>query len=75
MDGSDRWLPSLVVTCMLIIVATLLYFVLTGSVHELQYEIGDLRRDVGAVQRQIEFRGEYEDRDVERILYELRRSR
>lgn len=59
----------------LIIAALLVCFAVSGSVRDLRYEIGDLRRDIGAVQRELEFRGEQDDRDVERILYELRRSR
>ena len=58
----------------LIIAAMLVYFAVSGSVRDLQYAIGDLRRDIGAVQRELEFRSERDDRDVERILYELRRS-
>lgn len=75
MDGSERSLPAPVVIYVLIIAAMLIYFAVNGSARELQYEIGDLRRDVGAVQRELEFRGEQDDRDVERLLYELRRSR
>ena len=75
MNGSERWLPALVVIYVLIITALLVYFAVSGSVRHLQYEIGDLRRDIGGVERELEFRGEQDDRDVERILYELRRSR
>ena len=58
----------------LIIAAMLVHFAVSGSFRDLQYAIGDLRRDIGAVQRELEFRGERDDHGVERILYELRRS-
>ena len=75
MDGSERWLPALVVMYVLIVAAMLFYFVISGSVRDRRYEIGDLRRDIGEVQREIEFRGQQEDRDIDRLLSELRRTR
>ena len=49
MDGSERWLPALVVMYVLIVAAMLFYFVISGSVRDRRYEIGDLRRDIGEV--------------------------
>ena len=62
--GRGRWLPALAVIYVLIVAAMLLYFVGSGSVRNLRYEIGDLRRDVGEVQREIEFRSKQDDRDI-----------
>ena len=75
MNESDRWLPALMVIYVLVLTALLFYFAASSSVRNLRYEIGDLRRDIGEVQRELEFQREQDDRDVERILYELRRIR
>ena len=54
MDGSEPWLPALVVIYVLIVAAMLFYFVIRGSARDRRYEIGDLRRDIGEVQREFE---------------------
>ena len=75
MDGPERWLPVAVLVYVVIMVAVVLYMAMSSNVRDLRYEIGDLRREIGAVQRKIKYRAEQDDRDVERLLSELRRSR
>ena len=81
MDG-ERWFAVAFLAWLLIMTALVHYMTVSSDIRrverdnrELRYEIGDLRRDVGAVQREIEFRAEQDDRDVDRLLSEMRRSR
>ena len=77
MDDTAGWLGigMVVLACIVIIAALLLYFAVESRVSEVQREIRGLRHEVGAVQREVERRGEAGDRDVERVLRELRRNR
>ena len=85
MDG-DRWVAVALLVGVVIMTALFHYQAVSADIRDLhrkvsgdnrdlRYEISDLRRDVSAVQREIKFRAEQDDRDVERILYETRRSR
>ena len=70
--NADQWLAVVALGWLVVLATMFLFFAVDGDVRDLRYEIGDLRRDVGAVQREIEFRAEQDDRDVERLLSELR---
>ena len=72
---AERWLAVLLVVGIVILAAVVLDANVSSDFLDLEYEIRDLRRDVGEVRREIEFRAEQDDRDVERLLYELRRRR
>lgn len=85
MDG-DRWVAVALLVGVVIMTALFHYQAVSadirdlhrkvsGDIRELRFENGDLRRDIGEVQREIEFRGQQEDRDVDRLLSALRRSR
>ena len=74
MDG-DRWLAVLLLAGVVIVAAFFHYMAVSSDIRDLKYDIRDLRRDVGEVRREIEWRSEQDDRDVERLLYELRRRR
>ena len=85
MDG-DRWVAVALLVGVVIMIALFHYQAVSadirdlhrkvsGDIRELRFENGDLRRDIGEVQREIEFRGQQEDRDVDRLLSALRRSR
>ena len=65
----------LLVVGIVILAAVVLDVNVSRDFLDLEYEIRDLRRDVGEVRREIEWRAEQDDRDVERLLYELRRRR
>ena len=73
--NADQWLAVGALGWLVVLATMFLFFAVDGDVRDLRYEIGDLRRDVGAVQREIEFRAEQDERDVERLLSELRRLR
>ena len=77
MEGTVGWLGigMVVLIYIVIIAALLLYFAVESKVSELQWEIRGVRREVGAVQREVERRGEAGERDADRILRELRRDR
>ena len=75
MDGTAGWLGVVVLGYIVIIAATLLYFAVGSEVSELKWEIRGVRREIGALQREVERRGEAGDRDVDRLLRELRRDR
>ena len=72
---ADRWLAVLLVVGIVILAAVVLDVNVSSDFRDLEYEIRDLRRDIGEVRREIEWRAEQDDRDVERLLYELRRRR
>ena len=72
---AERWLAVLLVVGIVILAAVALDVNVSSDFLDLEYEIRDLRRDVGEVRREIEWRAEQDDRDVERLLYELRRRR
>ena len=72
---AERWLAVLLVVGIVILAAVVLDVNVSSDFLDLEYEIRDLRRDVGEVRREIEWRAEQDDRDVERLLYELRRRR
>ena len=72
---AERWLAVLLVVGIVILAAVVLDVNVSCDFLDLEYEIRDLRRDVGEVRREIEWRAEQDDRDVERLLYELRRRR
>ena len=83
---AERWFAVVLLAWVVFISALFHYMVASGDVRDLhrkvendnrglRYEIRDLRRDVGAVQREIEFHREQDDRDVDRLLSEIRRSR
>ena len=74
MDG-ERWFAVAFLAWILIMTALVHYQALSSGVRDLGYQIRDLRRDVGAAQREIEFHREQNDRDADRILSELRRIR
>ena len=75
MDGTDRWIGVGVMVYVVIFAAMVLYVAADSNGRELQGEIRDLRREISALQREVEYRGEADDRDVERLLWELRRER
>lgn len=86
MDAERLWFAMVVLAWVVIMTALFHYMMASGVVRDLHWkvendnrdlrcEIRDLRRDVGAVQREIEFRREQDDRDVDRLLSEIRRSR
>ena len=72
---AERWLAVLLVVGIVILAAVVLDVNASSDLRDLEYEIRDLRRDVGEVRREIEWRAEQDDRDVERLLSELRRRR
>ena len=72
---AERWLAVLLVVGIVILAAVVLDVNASSDFRDLEYEIRDLRRDVGEVRREIEWRAEQDDRDVERLLSELRRRR
>ena len=72
---AERWLAVLLVVGIVILAAVVRDVNVSSDFLDLEYEIRDLRRDVGEVRREIEWRAEQDDRDVERLLYELRRRR
>ena len=83
---AERWFAVALLAWVVIMTALFHYMAVSAGIRDLhwkvendnrdlRYEISDLRRDVSAVQREIKFRAEQDDRDVERILYETRRSR
>ena len=72
---AERWLAVLLVVGIVILAAVVLDVNVSSDFLDLEYEIRDLRRDVAEVRREIEWRAEQDDRDVERLLYELRRRR
>ena len=74
-DGIESWFGVGVTVYVVIFAAMVLYFAAENNVGELEGEIRDLRREISALQREVEYRGEADDRDVERILWELRRER
>ena len=86
MDAERWWFAVVVLAWVVIMTALVHYMMVSGDIRDLhrktendnrdlRYEIRDLRRDVGAVQREIEFHREQDDRDVDRLLSEIRRSR
>ena len=78
MDGSG-WLGVMVVVYVLIvaliIAAIVLHFTVNRNADELRWEMRDLRREIGTLQREVEYRDRAYDRDVERLLRELQRAR
>ena len=89
MNG-DQWGAVGLVLCVVVAAAVVLVMTATFKTNDLrrdiadlqrdlQWEIGDLQRDlqweIGALKREIEYRADRHDRDVERLTYEVRRSR
>ncbi len=78
MDG-EGWLRVLVVISVLIvtviIATTVLHDTVDRNANELRWEIRDLRREISTLQREGEYRARAHDRDVERLLREVQRSR
>ena len=65
-----------------ILVGMVLFFKITDQTYELRREIDAVQREVGAVQRDVqvvqrenEYRAEADQRNVDRLLSEIRRSR
>ena len=75
MEETAGWLGVVVLVYIVIIAAILLYFAVGSKVSELKWEIRGMRREIGALQREVERRGEAGNRDVDRLLREVRRNR
>lgn len=84
--NEERWFAVLLVVVLVIATALFHYMAVSFGIQDLHWkverdnrtlrnEIDGLRRDIGRLKRENEFRAEQDDRDVERILYEVRRSR
>ena len=76
-EDTAGWLGIgiVVLIYIVIIAAMLLYFAVDSKVSELQREIRGVRHEVGRVQYEVERRGEAADRNVDRLLREMRRNR
>ena len=74
MDGPG-WHGVIVVVYALAIAALVLYFAVSGNADELRWEMRDLRREIGTLQREVEYRSEAHDRAVERLAREVQRAR
>ena len=75
MGGPEQGLPTEVLVFVVIIAAVALYFKMIDLRHDIEYRIRDLHREVGAVKREIEYRANAHDRDLERLLSDRRTSR
>ena len=77
--NGDQWSAVALVLYVVIMVAVVLFMTVTFRTSDLRRDIADLRRDlqqeVGAVRREIEYRADRHDRDIERVLSEVRRRR
>ncbi len=86
MGGPEHCVPAAVLVYVVIIAAVALYFAVNdlrrdienrdGELRrEIKQRVGDLQREVGAVKREIEYRANRHDHDLERLLSQLLRSR
>ena len=80
MNGDQSGAVGLVL-CVVVAAAVVLVMTVTFKTNDLRRDIAALQRDlqwereVGAVKREIEYRADRHDRDVESLTYEVRRSR
>ena len=78
MNG-DQWSAVGLVLYVVIMAAVVLVMTVIFRTSDLRRDIAELQRElqreVGAMRRDVEYRADRHDRDIERILAELRRSR
>ena len=77
-----QWFGVALLAYIVIMATLVLFFKITNQTYELRREIDAVQRDVGAVQREVqavqrgnEYRAEADQRNVDRLLSEIRRSR
>lgn len=77
--NTDQWSAVGLVLYVVIAAAVIIFMTLTFKTSDLRRDVADLRRElereVSTVRREIEYRADQHDRDLERVLAELRRSR
>lgn len=77
--NTDQWSAVGLVLYVVIAAAVIIFMTLSFKTSDLRRDVADLRRalepEVGTVQREIEYRGDRHDQDLERVLSDLRRSR
>ena len=75
----EQWSAVGLVLYIGIAAAVAILMTVTFKTSDLRRDVADLRRDlrqeVGTALREIEFRADRHDRDIERLLSEVRRSR
>ena len=81
MEETAGWLGVMVLVYIVIIATMLLYFAVDSKVSEVRreirgvrHEVGRVQHEVGQVRREVERRGEAGDRNVDRLLREMRRN-
>ena len=80
--NEGQWFGVLMLAYVVILVGMVLFFKITDQTYELRREIDAVQREVGAVQREVqavqresEYRAGADQRNVDRLLSEIRRSR
>ena len=66
--NTDQW-SAVGIVLYVVMAAAVIIFMTLG------FKTSDLRRDIADLRREIEYRADRHDRDLERVLSELRRSR
>ena len=77
--NEERWFAVLLLVVLVIATAVFHYTAVSFDIQDLHWKVKDdnrnLRNQIKSLRREMEFRADRDDRDAERILYELRRSR
>ena len=80
--NEGQWFGVALLAYIVIMATLVLFFKITNQTYELrreidavQHEVGAVQREVQAVQRESEYRAEADQRNVDRLLSEIRRSR
>ena len=80
--NEGQWFGVVMLAYVVILAGIVLYFQITDQTYELRraidavrHEVGAVQRDVQALERDSEYRAEQDQRNVDRILSEIRRSR
>ena len=80
--NEGQWFGVVMLAYVVILAGMVLFFQSTDQTHELRraidavrHEVGAVQRDVQALERDSEYRAEQDQRNVDRILSEIRRRR